>query len=206
MNRRILEMTLPVFALSISTGNAAQTPDVANFPNKPVRYIIPFPPGAGSDLTARTVAQKLSEIWKIQVVADNRTGASGAIGVEYTANANPDGYTLFFTAGNSTFAAQSQDLAWALQRANEGYATDYPAVIGSHMTNTDSVDFQDAVASVSLRENERGTQVGSGWDPHWHQPTDVFATFTDKDFLLGLNAAQTTLGAVGRLAGATLEK
>ena len=104
------------------------------------------------------------------------------------------------------FAAQANTLAWTIEAANEKYASDYPAVIGSHMTNTDSVDFQDVVASVSLRENERGTQIGSGWDPHWHQPTDVFATFSDKDFMLGLNAAQTTLGAVGTLAGVTLKK
>jgi hypothetical protein len=74
------------------------------------------------------------------------------------------------------------------------------------MTNTDSTSFMDDVPSVSLRENERGTQIGSGWDPHWHQPTDVYATFSDDDFRLGLNAAQTTLGAVAELAGATLKK
>jgi len=99
------------------------------------------------------------------------------------------------------FANQANTLAWAIEAANEKYASDYPAVIGSHMTNTDSVDFQDVAPSVSLRENERGTQIGSGWDPHWHQPTDVYATFSDKDFRLGLNAAQTTLGAVSQLAG-----
>jgi hypothetical protein len=104
------------------------------------------------------------------------------------------------------FASQANTLAWAIEGANEKYASDYPAVIGSHMTNTDSVDFQDAVASVSLRENERGTQIGSGWDPHWHQPTDVFTTFSDKDFRLGLNAAQTTLAAVAQLAGVGLKK
>jgi hypothetical protein len=105
---------------------------------------------------------------------------------------------------NSTMAAESQALAWALHEANAAYATDYPAAVGPHMTNTDSSSFMDAVASVSVRENERGTQIGSGWDPHWHQPTDVFATFSDKDFRLGLNAAQTTLAAVARLAGAHL--
>jgi hypothetical protein len=104
----------------------------------------------------------------------------------------------------STRAAESQALAWAFQRANEKYATDYPAAVGSHMTNTDSAPFQDLVASISLRENERGTQIGNGWDPHWHQPTDVFAAFSDRDFRLGLNAAQTTLGAVSQLAGAAL--
>ncbi len=106
----------------------------------------------------------------------------------------------------SKFAAQSQALAWVFQQANEKYATDYPASVGSHMTNTDSVPFQDSVAAISLRENERGLHTGSGWNPHWHQPTDVFATFTDKDFRLGLNAAQTTLSAVSQLAGVSLEK
>lgn len=103
-------------------------------------------------------------------------------------------------------AAESQALAWLFQRANEKYATDYPAAVGSHMTNTDSAPFQDLVPAISLRENERGTQVGNGWDPHWHQPTDRYATFGDKDFRLGLNAAQTTLGAVSQLAGATLAR
>ena len=100
-------------------------------------------------------------------------------------------------------AEGAQTLAWALYFANDAYATDYPAAIGPHMTNTDSTPFMDLVPSVSVRENERGTQIGAGWDPHWHQPTDLYATFSDADFRLGLNAAQTTLAAVARLAGAT---
>jgi hypothetical protein len=100
-------------------------------------------------------------------------------------------------------AEGSQKLAWALYSANEAYATDYPAAVGPHMTNTDSTPFMDLVPAISVRENERGTQIGAGWDPHWHQPTDVYATFSDADFRLGLNAAQTTLGAVARLTGAT---
>jgi hypothetical protein len=107
---------------------------------------------------------------------------------------------------SSKMAAESAALGWALVAANEKYATDYPAALGSHMTNTDSTPFMDIVASVSLRENERGAQIGSGWDPHWHQPTDVYATFSDSDFRLGLNAAQTTLGAVAKFAGAKLSK
>jgi hypothetical protein len=105
---------------------------------------------------------------------------------------------------SAKFAAQAQTLAWFLHSANEKFATDYPATVSPHMTNTDSGPFQDLVAAISLRENERGSQIGSGWDPHWHQPTDMFATFTDKDFRLGLNAAQTTLGAVALLTGARL--
>lgn len=104
----------------------------------------------------------------------------------------------------SKMAAQSQELAWTLQAANERYATDYPATVGRHMTNTDSTPFMDLVPAVSLRENERGAHIGSGWDPQWHQPTDLYTTYTDKDFLLGLNAAQTTLSATALMAGATL--
>ncbi|MEJ7811670.1 MAG: M20/M25/M40 family metallo-hydrolase, partial [Gemmatimonadaceae bacterium] len=103
-------------------------------------------------------------------------------------------------------AAEAQKLAWFLHAANEKYATDYPAAVGPHMTNTDSGPFQDIIAAISLRENERGREIGAGWDPHWHQPTDIFATFSDKDFRLGLNAAQTTLGAVAQLTGATVKR
>jgi hypothetical protein len=107
---------------------------------------------------------------------------------------------------SSKMAAQSQALAWALHAANEKYASDYPATVGPHMTNTDSSPFMDMAPAVSMRENERGVHIGSGWDPHWHQPTDIYANFTDKDFLLGLNAAQTTLGAVAQLSGARLKE
>jgi hypothetical protein len=107
-------------------------------------------------------------------------------------------------AGASKMAAESQALAWLFRAANERYATGYPATVGNRMQSTDSVPFQDEVAAISLRENERGAQIGAGWDPHWHQPTDVYATFSDKDFRLGLNAAQTTLAAIAQLAGARL--
>jgi peptidase M28-like protein len=107
---------------------------------------------------------------------------------------------------NSKMAAAAQQLAWIFEVANEKYATDYPATVGSHMTNTDSGPFQDLIPAISLRENERGTQIGSGWDPQWHQPTDLYATYNDKDFRLGLNAAQTTLAAVAGLTAASLRK
>jgi hypothetical protein len=106
----------------------------------------------------------------------------------------------------SKMSDASQKLAWAFHSANEKYATDYPAQVGPHMTNTDSAPFQDLIPAISLRENERGREIGAGWDPNWHQPTDVYTTYSDKDFRLGLNAAQTTLGALGQLAGATLKK
>ena len=109
-------------------------------------------------------------------------------------------------AMTSKFGDQAMKLAFEFHKANTKYATDYPAVVGPRMTNTDSGPFQDSIPAISLRENERGTQVGAGWDPQWHQVTDVFATYNDKDFRLGMNAAQTTLSAIATLTGTKVKK
>jgi hypothetical protein len=105
-------------------------------------------------------------------------------------------------AVTSKLADQAMLLAHKFQFANEKYATDYPAAIGPHMSNTDSGPFMDLTPALSLRELERGSQIGNGWDPNHHQPTDVYAHYSDDDFRLGLNAAQTTLGAIAQLTGA----
>jgi hypothetical protein len=106
----------------------------------------------------------------------------------------------------SKFADEAMKLAFVFKLAGEKYATDYPVNVGPHMTNTDSGPFQDIIPALSLRENERGAQTGAGWNPTWHQVSDVYTTFSDKDFRLGLNAAQTTLAAVAQLTGAAIKK
>ena len=103
---------------------------------------------------------------------------------------------------SSVRAAQSQALALHLQGSNGRHATDYPAEVSNNMSNTDSMPFRDLAAAVSVRENRRLAEIGNGSNPHWHQPTDLFATYADPDFRLGFNALQTTLGAVAEMAGA----
>ncbi len=72
------------------------------YPTKPVRFIVPFPPGGGADLVGRVVGQKLGEQWRQQVIVDNRPGAGGNIAAEIAAAAAPDGYTLFqFNVANA---------------------------------------------------------------------------------------------------------
>ena len=107
---------------------------------------------------------------------------------------------------NSAMAEESAALGVALINANRMHATDYPAVLSNAMSNTDSTPFMDLVASVSLRENRRLYETGNRANPHWHQTTDLFETFSDADFMLGFNAAQTTLGAVARLAGVRVSR
>jgi Peptidase family M28 len=110
-----------------------------------------------------------------------------------------------FQAASKT-AAASMALAFAFKAANELYATDYPAAVGPHMTNTDSGRFQDLVPAISVREAERGSEIGGGWDPHGHTPSDVWTTYDDADFRLGLNAAQTTMAAIAQLASARVSR
>jgi tripartite-type tricarboxylate transporter receptor subunit TctC len=72
-----------------TTSTAGQT-----YPTKPIRFVVPFAPGGGSDLVARTVGQKITEALGPQVIVENRTGAAGMIGAEIAAKSPPDGYTL----------------------------------------------------------------------------------------------------------------
>lgn len=99
----------------------------------------------------------------------------------------------------SSLVDESMRLAFFFKAAADNYTTDYPATVGPHMTNTDSSVFMNTVPSISLRENERGAHTGAGWNPTWHTPLDVWTTFTDDDFRLGLNAAQITLSAIAQL-------
>jgi len=73
------------------------TATAQNYPSKPIRVIVPYPPGGTSDILTRLIGAKLSESWGQQVIADNRTGAGGNIAAELTARAVPDGYTLMLT-------------------------------------------------------------------------------------------------------------
>ncbi len=87
------------FAASCGIAMAAMAAMAANtfaqsYPTKPIRMIVPFAPGGSTDALARTVGQKLSDVFGQQVLVDNRAGATGNIGTEMVAKANPDGYTL----------------------------------------------------------------------------------------------------------------
>ena len=103
--------------------HAAQGDSAADYPTKPIRFIVPFAPGAGTDTTARTIGQKLGDKWGQQAVVENRTGAGGAIGVELTANANPDGYTIcLISASNSVNSATNPKLPYDLTKDLQGIA------------------------------------------------------------------------------------
>jgi tripartite-type tricarboxylate transporter receptor subunit TctC len=89
------------FALALCCATAVPAAEKSEppsaFPSKPIRWVVPFTPGASTDLIARTIGQRLAEIWGKQIIVDNRPGAGGAIGGEIVVRAAPDGYTVLLS-------------------------------------------------------------------------------------------------------------
>src|SRR5579872_4134982 len=84
-----LALTIALLVFVVSASSLADT-----FPSRVVRYVLPWPPGGGGDIIARTIAHNLSALWGENVVVDNRPGAAGNIGADLLARAAPDGYTI----------------------------------------------------------------------------------------------------------------
>ena len=90
MNHPLIRLALALVAALL----AATPAPAQDYPARQVRIVVPYPPGGASDVTARLLAQKLSEFWRQQVVVDNRPGANGIVALEHVARQPGDGYTL----------------------------------------------------------------------------------------------------------------
>src|SRR5687767_12648749 len=103
MKRAVLFLLAAAFAL----------PRMAQeYPNKPIRWIVPFPPGGGADATARTISQKMQQNTGKQIVVDYRAGAGGNIGTEHVARAPADGYTILQTTSGHTIQPHLRKQSW----------------------------------------------------------------------------------------------
>lgn len=91
-------------SLSLALPALAQTSDTTKYPSRAIRILVPFSPGGGIDILARTTGQRLAEKWGVPVVVENRIGASGNIGTQAAASSPADGYTLLMTANTISMA------------------------------------------------------------------------------------------------------
>ena len=144
------------------------------WPNKTVRVIVPFAPGGGSDLTARPVAQKLSEALGQQFVIDNRGGAGGAIGMELTAKSPPDGYTVMSISGSYSATAATHKLNYdpfdaLIPVAELGFAANVLVVHPALPVKTT----QDLVALARAKPNTL-VFASSGIGGNTHLSTELF--------------------------------
>src|SRR4249920_1498491 len=93
---------VPVLVLSIALVAAGAAPASAQYPNRPIRFIVPYPPGGGTDFTAREIGGRINEALGQPVVIDNRPGAGATLGHGLAAKAVPDGYTILLGTTGGT--------------------------------------------------------------------------------------------------------
>src|ERR1700737_4422388 len=99
-------------AMVLCAGALAQA-----YPNRPIKVVVPYPPGGGTDVVARIVTQKIATILNTPIVVDNRAGAGGNIGTEVVARSPADGYTLLVATGSTAINnTLTPDLTWELMR------------------------------------------------------------------------------------------
>lgn len=165
----LLGLLAIALAASAAVAVAAQ-PQAQDFPRRPIRFIVPFPPNGANDIVARLTGPKLSEALGQQVVVDNRAGASGNIGVELAARAQPDGYT--YLVGNTTTNGINPTLFEATMKVNAtkdltgvSLLADIPHVIITD-TKLPPNTFQELIAYARARPGELNYIAPLGSHPH----------------------------------------
>jgi len=199
---RIMSMLMLLPLAMIGSTGASGAP--ASFPDKPIRIIVPFTPGTGIDILARTLGQKMGEDWKTAVIVENKPGASGNIGTEAAAKAQPDGYTLLMTANTivlnrSLFKSIPYDPV-------EDFAPVAPLAIGRlALVTHPSVAAKSVNEFIALAKREPGKlnygSPGNG-TPH-HLAMELFKSRTGIDVVHV--PYKGTAGAVSDLIGGQIQ-
>jgi tripartite-type tricarboxylate transporter receptor subunit TctC len=121
--RRSILVVLVVFACWSSGAHAAGKPPTGEFPQRPIRLVVPFPPGGSNDVLGRYLAAKLGDQLREQVVIDNRGGANGIIGADLVAHASPDGYTLLMVSTSYVMNAAVRPLPYDVEKSFDPVST-----------------------------------------------------------------------------------
>ena len=165
-----LAMLAPwAMALASPLAFAQSAPASSEWPTKPIRFIVPYPPGGGTDIIARIVQDKLSTALGQPIIIDNRGGAAGNIGTELAAKAAPDGYTFLFTLSSHTInPAVYEKLPFDVEKDFVGVSmvASLPQIITAHP----SQPFNDLAGLVAYAKANPGkinfASVGNGSPSH----------------------------------------
>ncbi len=158
---------LKVFAIAALVG-AACVAHAQEWPTKPVRFIVPYPPGGGTDVIARIVQARMSEGLGQPIVIENRGGAGGAVGTEAAARAAPDGYTFLFTLSSHTINPLLYKLNYDVERdfVPVSLLVSVPQLIAAN-PNAPVKSMQDLVAQAKARPGQLAfASVGNGTPSH----------------------------------------
>jgi tripartite-type tricarboxylate transporter receptor subunit TctC len=154
-----------------------------DYPARPIRLLIPFPPGGSTDLLARFVGQRLTEAWGQPAVADNRVGANGIVAAEIAARAAPDGYTLLMVAiGHAANASLYRKLPYDTLRDFTAIAAvgDVPIFLAVH-PQVKAVSVKELIALMKAKPGVLNCASGGVGASH-HLAGELFRQMTGTDF------------------------
>jgi tripartite-type tricarboxylate transporter receptor subunit TctC len=158
---------LKIFAIAALVG-AACVAHAQEWPTKPVRWIVPYPPGGGTDVIARIMQSRMSEGLGQPIVIENRGGAGGAVGTEAAARAAPDGYTFLFTLSSHTINPLLYKLNYNVERdfVSVSLIVSVPQLIAAN-PNAPVKSMQDLVAQAKAQPGQLAfASVGNGTPSH----------------------------------------
>ncbi len=159
----------------------AATPSLAQtWPAKPIRLMVGFAPGGGTDIVARVLAQKLSEWWGQQVVVENRAGATGTIAADFVAKSAPDGYTLLMGHVNSNAIAPTLFKKLPYDAVKDFASVTYVGYVPNVLTVHPSLPTKTVKDLIALAKSRAGelTCASSGTGSTQHLALEMFMTIT----------------------------
>jgi tripartite-type tricarboxylate transporter receptor subunit TctC len=175
----VLKRCLFVIVLAVSSGAFAQT-----FPSKPIKVVVPFPPGGGTDIVARTVTPKMAEILGQPFIIENRAGAGGNIGTEVVAKSPADGYTLLVASASTAInTTLFPNLSWDLQR---DFAPVVLMVVNNHLLAAHpSVPANNVQELLALARAKPGAITYASYGPgsSAHLTAELFKLLAHVDLL-----------------------
>ena len=171
-----------VYLIACCFASFAAPVHAADYPNKPIRILVPFVPGGATDILARLVGQNLTQAWNQQVVIDNRPGANGILAADLTAKATPDGHTLLFVAiGHAINPLLQKNLPYDTQKdfTPVSLAAVLPLIVCVHP----SVPATSVKELIALAKTRKLNYASGGVGSSQHLATALFASMAKIDLV-----------------------